>query len=91
MMRNLSSFLKDSELLETQKQQMRQSKGRDRAEYYQHIIFFHRYQRVETAVRQFSAYANRNFLFMPDALFVKLGILSDLLYNALTTVRIGSR
>jgi len=85
----LEQFLKDSELLETQKEQMRQRKGRDRAEYYQHTIFFHRYQRVETAVSQFSVYANRNFLFMPEALFVKLGILSDLLYSALTTVRIG--
>ncbi|HHV7524874.1 TPA: hypothetical protein ACUNF5_006418 [Burkholderia orbicola] len=85
----LEQFLKDSELLETQKQQLRQSKGRDRAEYYQHTIFFHRYQRVETAVRQFSIYANRNFLFMPETLFVKLGALSELLYSALTTVRIG--
>ncbi|KAE8753855.1 hypothetical protein FSO04_42830 [Paraburkholderia madseniana] len=85
----LEQFLKDSELLETQKQQLRQRTGRDRAEFYQHTIFFHRYQRTETAVRQFSVYANRNFLFMPDTLFVKLGTLSDHLYSALTTVRIG--
>ncbi|PTB19544.1 hypothetical protein C9I57_17850 [Trinickia symbiotica] len=85
----LEQFLKDSELLETQKHQLRQGKGRDRADYYQHTIFFHRYQRVETAVRQFSVYANRNFLFMPETLFLKLGALSDLLYSALTTVRIG--
>lgn len=85
----LEQFLKDSELLETQKQQLRQRTGRDRADYYQHTIFFHRYQRVETAVRQFSIYANRNFLFMPEALFVKLGNLSELMYSALTTIRVG--
>ncbi|MBU9216461.1 hypothetical protein KTD55_20600 [Burkholderia gladioli] len=85
----LEEFLKDSELLETQKQQLRLHTGRERGEYYQHTVFFHRYQRVEAAVRQFSAYTHRNFLFMPDALFVKLKTLSDHMYGALSSAHIG--
>ncbi|KVX98066.1 hypothetical protein [Burkholderia ubonensis] len=85
----LEEFLKGSEFLETQKQQLRQHTGQERGEYYQHTVFFQRYQRVESAVRQFSVYANRNFLFMPDALFAKLKMLSDHMYDALSSVHVG--
>lgn len=85
----LEQFLKDSELLETQKKQMRERKGRERSEYYQHTIFFHRYQRVETIVRQFSVYVDKGFLFIPDALFQKFQALAKNMHRALVAARVG--
>jgi hypothetical protein len=85
----LAQFFEKSELLGTQRQQMRELEGDARDKYYQHTIFFHRYAKVETAVREYTVFVNRNNLFMPDDLIVKLGKLADEMYRALTTARTG--
>lgn len=85
----LEEYLAGSDLLETQKEALRIRENLERQDHYSHVIFFHRYARVEDAVRELSVYTNENFPFIPDDLFVKFSKLVDIMYKALTTMSIG--
>lgn len=87
--KELEEFLLGSELPETKKEALRIRENQERQNHYSHIIFFHRYARVESSVRELSVYISENFPFIPDDLFIKFSNIVDGMYSALTTVRIG--
>ncbi|MFO1328097.1 MAG: hypothetical protein U1F56_12125 [Rubrivivax sp.] len=83
----LEEFLESSELLGSQKQKIRSSTNRLRA--YEEAIFWHRLHRVNGAVADLESFVARNGVFFPMSIKNNLTKVSHLLWQALTSKRVG--
>lgn len=78
----LEEHLARSELFESQKQAVRESKDRTRT--YQKEIYWHRKRAVEDHVRKFSRSLRFNGIFVPEEIKAKFELAADIIWNALT-------
>lgn len=83
----LEEFLVESELYETQKQEIR--KAHQKVLAYQEVIFWHRLHAVKTKCRVFHSYVVRFGIFFPSELKEKLVKVADELWKAITSKEIG--
>lgn len=82
-------FLKDSELLESQKTRVRDKDSRDRDKTYQSQIFWHRMGRAKKAVSELQTYVASQGLFLPPALKQQFSEMLPILWSTLTSKEVG--
>ncbi len=85
----LEEFLKDSELLESQKSRVRTADFRERNKTYQSQMFWHRMGRAKNAVGQLQTYVASQGLFLPRSLKQQFSEMLPILWSALTSKEIG--
>lgn len=85
----LEEFLKDSELLDSQKTRVRGTDSRDRDKKYQSQIFWHRMGRAKKAVGELQTYVASQGLFLPPALKHQFSEMLPILRSALTSKEVG--
>lgn len=83
----LEEFLGGSELLESQRQKIRDAD--DRLAAYQEAIFWHRLHRVKGAVADLENFVARNGVFFPSPIKDNLSKIARLLWEALISKRVG--
>jgi hypothetical protein len=78
---HLEEFLKDSQLMEWQKVELREAK--DKTSYYSKAIFWHRRTSARNSLNQFHLYLIKNGIFIPESLRSNFSQMDDLLWEAL--------
>jgi hypothetical protein len=85
----LEEFLKDSELLESQKARVRATGPQERDKTYQAQIFWHRMGRAKKAVGELQTYVASQGLFLSPSLKQQLSEMLPILWGALTSKEVG--
>lgn len=76
---HFEEFLSGTELTELQKDEVRNS--RDRNKTYQDIVFWHRLQRIRVAFGELQTYVARNGIFLPPELKDKFAKITETLWS----------
>lgn len=85
----LEEFLAAGELLETQRDRVRNADGRDRDKTYQDIILWHRLGRAQKAISELQNYTISHGLFLPPPLKQQFNDMRPILWEALVAVEVG--
>ncbi|MGO4389451.1 hypothetical protein AB4Y85_18130 [Microvirga sp. 2YAF29] len=78
---HLEEFLKDNDLMEWQKAELREAK--DKTKYYREAIYWHKLHNAKETLRIYHIYLKKNGIFIPEPLKSSFTKMDDLLWHTL--------